>query len=126
MSVLLDKYEDLIICDLAEYYHIYNYEEFNPLYVATLVCGLGGYSRLKRKLTGYNYTEQEIIQARISDTLSLLLWSKTKDAEHGRNRPDSIVNRMLGIEETTKQDFEHDVFNSADEFIEARKKALKG
>lgn len=125
MSVLLDKYEDLIICDLAEYYHIYNYEEYNPLYIATLVRGLGGYSRIKRELTGCKYTEQEIIRAKICDSLNWLVWCKTKDAEHNRNKPESLVYKMLGLEDKPKQDFEHDVFDNKDEFIETRKKILE-
>lgn len=55
--------------------------------------------------------------------MSLLLWTKTKDAEKGRNRPESIVDKMLGNE--TKQEFEHDVFDSVEEFEKAREKALR-
>ena len=73
---------------------------------------------------GYKYTENEMIQAKISDTLSLLLWSKTKDAEYGRNKPYMILEHMVESS-NPKQDFEHDVFNSVDEFMEARKRSLE-
>ena len=125
MSFLLAHYHDAIICDLAEYYHIYNYEEFNPLYISTLVEGLGGYSRLKRELTGYKYTEQDFIQAKIADLLSLLLWSKTKDGQNNRNRPEMIVDRMINKEKEVKQDFAHDVFDSKEDFLKAREEILK-
>lgn len=122
LSVLLVKHKDLILCDLAEYYHIYNYEDFDPLYIATLVCGLGGHSRLMKELSGVKYTESEIVQAKIADTLSWIAWTKTKDAEHGRNKPQSIVESMLDIKE--EKEFSHDVFNSKEEFLRAREKAL--
>ena len=32
--------EGALICDFAETYHIYNYREFEPFYVATLANGL--------------------------------------------------------------------------------------
>lgn len=78
-----------------------------------------------RELAGVKYTESEIMQARIADILSLLLWTKTKDAEHGRNKPESLVEKMLNKDKEAKQDFKHDVFNSVEEFEEARKKALR-
>lgn len=121
---MLGKYEDLIICDLAQYYHIYDYEQFEPSYIATLVSNLEGSSRLKRELAG-KYTEQEIILARINDLLSLIWWSKTTDGEKNRNRPELLSTKMLGIEEKEKQDSTHDVFNSKEEFWSAREKALK-
>lgn len=115
----------MIICDLAEFYNIYDYEKYEPLKLATYVIGLGGSSRLMKELAGVKYTEYEIIVARIADSLNWLVWSKTKDGERGINRPQSIVERMLGETKEEKQDFEHDVFNSVEEFKKAREKALR-
>jgi len=115
----------LIVCDLAEYYNIYDYEKFSPLKLATYVLGLGGSSRIKRELAGIKYTEHEIIQARILDVLSLTMWMQTKDGEKNRNRPESIVKRMLGESENKKQEYAHDVFDSVEEFNKARQKALE-
>ena len=123
LSVLLEQHEDLIICDLAEYYHIYNYENYDPLYIATLVCGLRGSSRLIRELSGVKYTEEEIIRAKIADNLSWLVWFKTKDAEHNRNKPKMLVEMMVGTNK--EESFEHDVFDSVEEFKKAREKALR-
>lgn len=84
-----------------------------------------GSSRLKMELSGIKYTEDEIIQAKICDNLSLLVWSKTKDAEHNRNRPKMMSEIMLGIdEESNNNAFESDVFDSVEEFWKAREKAL--
>lgn len=96
--------------------------DFEPLYIATLVCGLRGYSRLKKELSGINYTEDELIQAKICDNLSILIWLQTKDAQTGRNYPHMILDEMLGKSNESK--IEQDVFDSIDEFNEARIKAL--
>lgn len=114
----------MIICDLAEYYHIYNYENYDPLYIATLVRGLGGYSRLMRELAGNKYTEQERLTAKICDNLSVLIWQNTPDGHHGRNFPHMILDDMLGIND--EKEYSHEVFDSIEEFFEARKKALYG
>lgn len=81
-----------------------------------------GSSRLKMELSGVRYTEQEIIQAKIADTLALLLWAKTEDGANNRNRPLMITDVMLGKEE--QNSFEHDVFDSPEEFLEAHRKAV--
>lgn len=83
-----------------------------------------GSSRLKMELSGIKYTEQDIIQARIADTLSLLLWTKTKDAEHGRNKPESLVEIMTGKNKEKEEEFCSDVFDSPEEFWKARERAL--
>lgn len=41
------------------------------------------------------FTYDELLKAVIVDRLNWLCWTKTKDARHGRKRPESIANRML-------------------------------
>lgn len=66
------------------------------------------------ELSGVKYSEEDIIRAKIADYLALLVWSKTKDAEHNRNKPKMLVEMMVGSEE--KESFEHDVFDSVEDF----------
>lgn len=74
------------------------------------------------ELSGIKYTEQELVQAKMADCLALLLWSKTKDAERGRNKPKLLIEEMLGNKE--EKQFEHDVFDSSEDFWKARAMAL--
>lgn len=67
-----------------------------------------------------------MLQAKMLDVLNLLFWAKTKDAEKGRNKPESVFEKMLNKENTDKKEFKHDVFDSVEEFEKAREKALRG
>lgn len=99
---LLDLSEDDIICDLAETYHIFNYREMPLLTIATLVCGLRDDSRIMLRLSENNLSIDRQINAMICDNLSYILWSKTKDAESGRNKPKSILNALKGVDDKSE------------------------
>lgn len=114
---MIDTDEAALECDLAEVYHIYNYRELTPDRVALFSIGLRENSRIKLKLSGQEYPLDTILLACAVDRLSLLLWSKTKDAESGRNKPMSFVEQLLGEKE--EKDFE--VFDSPEAFEEAMK-----
>ncbi len=43
--------EDALICDLAETYGIYNYEELPPIRAAVLACGLRANARIMAALS---------------------------------------------------------------------------
>ena len=101
-----------MICDLAETYHMFNYKEYSPGLVGTLVFGLRDTSRTKMFLIGSNISIDRIIQAKIADELSFISWTKTKDAQRGKGRPKSICQQLLGV---TKKE-EYVTFDSMDEF----------
>ena len=63
-----------------------------------------------------------ILLAMAVDTLNLLLWSKTKDAQHRRNRPESIAARLT---EKPQKAGKVDSFQSGTAFKEAWKQATR-
>lgn len=102
-----------MICDLAEYYHILNYQEYPSDLVGTLVFGLRQDSRVMMKLSGAPITHTEWLLARIADELRDQSWARSKDGEKGRNRPKHILDKLLGLEKKeqyatfeTMEDFE--------------------
>lgn len=113
--------EDALICDLAETYHLLNYRGYPLSLVGTLACGLRDNSRIKMKMSGQKLSTTEILLATCADQLSIQTWTKTKDAQHGRNKPKSLLSILMG---ETK---EHDVvaFNTPEEFEKARRKLLE-
>lgn len=111
---MISSDEDALICDLAEVYHIYDYKSLSPAQVATFSVGLRENSRIKMKLSGLKYPLETILLAHAVDRLSLLVWSKSKDAESGRNKPNSIADKLLG--NNVEQEREYVVFNSPEEF----------
>lgn len=114
--------EDALICDFAETYHILNYRSLPPTYAATLAIGLRDNARIKIKLSGTRVSAETMLQAASVDALNLLVWFKTKDAEKGRNRPASILQKLTGAE-TPKEIM---AFTTVAEFEETRKRLLNG
>lgn len=92
---MLNIGEDLLLCDLAETYHIYSFDAVPLPTLATLAVGLDDNSRIKRKIEGRSWKTSELMDALKVDYLALLFWSRTKDAEKGRNRPKLMAQSLL-------------------------------
>lgn len=103
-----------LMCDLAETYHIYNYKELPCTMVALFSCGLREESRIKKKLSGVNASREEMLLASIADSLSTLVWLKTKDGVKGINRPKSFVETLLEVKQ--EDNSEVVAFDTADDF----------
>lgn len=112
--------EDAVICDLAETYHILDYQGLPLRLVATLVCGLSDDSRIKRKVIKRRLTLSESLQAAIVDRLGQLVWFNTEDARRGRNRPASILNLLEDPPER-----KHKTFSSVESFERRRAELMR-
>lgn len=113
--------EDALICDLMETYGVLDYKALPPAKAACLAAGLRNDSRIKMKMIGARIDIKTRLLAAIFDKLNWLCWTHTKDAQHNRNRPESI----LGILTGEQQEDNTMAFNSPKEFEAARKKALE-
>lgn len=91
--------EDALICDLAEVYNIFDYKQLPAYRVAVFSLGLSDSSRIKLKLTDRTVDFETMLLAGIFDKVSMLFWSKTKDAEKNKNRPTSVVEMLSGKKE---------------------------
>lgn len=110
--------EEALICDLAESYKIYNYKSFDLNYIAILAKGLRDDSRIKMKLSGESLDDIKTMLAGILDRLTLILYSKTKDAAKGKKYPKLILDN--------KKKDEVAGFYSGKDFEREREKILKG
>lgn len=72
-------------------------------------------------MMGLNVGMDTFLIAQQLDTLNLILWTKTKDSETGRNKPQSIARNFV-IEEFNKQNA---VFDSSDEFEEMKRRIVE-
>lgn len=116
--------EDALICDLAETYQIYDYRQLPLQMVAVFSYGLRDNSRIKMSISKQSVSFESMLLAGISDRLGLLLWSKTKDAEKGRNRPKSILDSLTGNDKKQSSDILS--FDSGEEFEKMRRKLIDG
>ena len=115
--------EDALICDLAETYHIYDYRRLPVLKVAVFSLGLRQNSRIKMIMSGNRITLEESLLACAVDRLSILEWQKTKDGSICTNVPQSILEKLLGIDER-KSESDTQTFSSGEEFLKERNRLL--
>lgn len=113
--------EEALICDLAETYQIYDYRQLPLTMVAVFSCGLREDSRIKMRLRDQKVSPDTLLLASLNDNLNLLLWSKTKDGQKGLNRPNPLLDTLLGIQSREKNEL---VFNSGKDFELKRNELL--
>lgn len=112
--------EGSLTCDLAETYHIFCMRQHPASLIATLAAGLRPNSRIVMRLSGQRYDAQTLLLAGIADRLSTLIYMQTKDAKHGRNKPQSIVEMM-----TSKPKEKPTGFATAEAFERRRAQLIK-
>lgn len=122
LASALNTCEDSVVCDLAEYYNIYDYQGVPVSLLASLVFGLSEDSRTKRHMSGMKISINTFLLASAVDSLNFLCWAQTKDAEKGKNKPKSILKILLGEEDKPKS--EKQTFGSIEEFMAAWNKEV--
>lgn len=118
--------EDALVCDLAETYGIYDYRALPAPLLATLASGLREDSRIKMRMAGVKASADTILLASAVDALNTLVWFKTKDARTGRNRPESILKKLLQSGDKAGREDEVVRFDSGESFTAAWKKLTGG
>ncbi|WP_270597385.1 DUF5361 domain-containing protein [Enterococcus asini] len=114
--------EDALICDLAETYHIFDYEQLPLTTVAVFSCGLREDSRIKMRLANQMVTMDTMLSATIVDRLGTLIWFKTKDGQKGKNRPPLILESL----NFNPKEKDVTIFDSGEEFEKRRLELLGG
>lgn len=108
---------------MAETYHVLNWRELPLSTAAVLAIGLHPDSRTFRKLRGEKQTQDMLLKAAILDQLRILTWQNTRDAEKGRNRPESVLKLMT---EERKEKQRVTAFRSPEDFERRRLAIIKG
>lgn len=76
-----------------------------------------------RRLTGQKYSIEQTMLMHIFDRVNWLCWAQTKDAAHGKNKPQSIFDRIEEKRQMREQKESITAFDSAADF-EAFRKSL--
>lgn len=119
---MLHADEDSFICDMAETYGVFDWRALPLRLAATLAAGLPGSSRSMRKLAGTEYSTDTLLLASAVDNLAMLVWLNSSDGAKGHNRPQSILEALIGKGE---KQTDYMVFNSAEEFRRAYDERMK-
>lgn len=104
---------------MAETYGVFDYRALPLPLVATLAAGLREDSRVRMKHSNTIITSNSMLMIAIIDRLNWLIWSKTKDAQKGRNRPKPIMDSFFSKESQIR------TYASGKDFEDARKKMLE-
>lgn len=115
--------EDALYCDLAETYHVFNWDDFPPEILARLAAGLRENTRIRLKMEGITMPIDTLILAAGADAMRLLTWFNSESGHKNENRPASIVAALMG---EGQKDGEIAAFDSPDEFEAARRRILEG
>lgn len=91
LASIEDKYPDELRADFQQYYGL-NIDgmgaDFTCSHAAVLMLQLPTSSRVARKLNyGNEWDDATYMLAAIEYDLRVLIWQKTKDAQHNRNKP---------------------------------------
>lgn len=105
--------EDDLICDFAEFYHVFDIGALPPTTAAALSVGLPMGSRTKKRLAGMRFDFTDMLLALIVDGINILIWQNTKDGHKNRRKPKSLYKKLT--EEPEKKE-EYKIFRSPDAF----------
>lgn len=73
------------------------------------------------KLTNMKVSPEMLVLARIADNTALSVYAKTKDAQHNRNRPKSLVKALTKDEKDKPKEFKN-----GNEFLEEWERLVNG
>lgn len=107
-----------MICDLAEYYHVLDYEQLPPSTVAVLVSGLRGESRVFMKLSGLKQPINTLLLASLHDNIAISNYMLNYRFSGKRpKKPESIFEKFMEIEEepSNKKTFKGVAFETPEE-----------
>lgn len=110
--------EDALTCDFAETYHVIKWRALPVRMAAVLAFGLSEESRIKKAIAKVEITTDTMLRAIAVDCLRLMLWQNSKDGAKGVNRPESILDQLVGRNKQKEQDFI--TFDTPEEFERLR------
>ena len=122
-------HEDALICDFAQFYHIYDIDSLDVRTAAILMSGLPKESRLVKELTGNKPDQETLLMASILDTARSIEYAVFQaHSKKKLKRPQSVVKKLLGIDTEDEQKHHYDVrgFETAEEFYETWNRLVQG
>lgn len=115
--------ENALICDFAEYYHIYDYKRLPARYAGILASGLRDESRSVMSAAGHAINPDTYLLATISDELQIIMYQQRAAAGSKRNTKPKLITEML---ENAQKENEYESFDSPEDFELRREQIIKG
>lgn len=105
--------KELLLCDLAETYNIYDFKQLPLTKIADFSVGLRDNSRIKQKVNGISTDSETLLLAAIADRLGLIIAALT-----GQDPGGSITKSILGISDKKASNVK--AYDSAEDFMKER------
>lgn len=103
LAALVAGGEEALICDFAQYYHIYNWRGLPLRTAAALAAGLPSESRCRMRELGLEWPINTMLLAMLCDFVQLSLWARTKAAGDGQQPPSGVLAALLGKDTQEKE-----------------------
>lgn len=114
--------EAALICDFAEFYHIYDWEQFPLQRQAILACGLPEGSRIIRKLTKQKAPLDTVLLMAVVDSIRSLEY--TYVSAHSKKKPKKPESLLSAFGKDKTKDVQ--AYDSAEDFEQARARLIGG
>lgn len=124
LAAYIKKDENALICDFAEYYHIYDYKRLPARYAGILAHGLRAGSRCVMSVTGQTINPDSLLLATISDELQIVMYQQRAIAGSKHNPKPRLVTDQIKQDAQKNQKCES--FDSPEEFKRQREQIIKG
>lgn len=96
--------EEALMADFLEYYHVADWRAFPVRTTAALAFHLSPESRIKRKMSGREWSMETLLLAALIDRVATLTWMFSEDGAKGRNRPESVYVMLSGEKQKQQAD----------------------
>ena len=112
--------EAALICDFAEFYHIYDWEQFPLKRQAILACGLPESARIIRKLTKQKAPLDTVLLMAVVDSIREFEYSYV--SAHSKKKPKKPESLLSAFQNDKPKDVQ--AYDSAEDFEQARAKII--
>lgn len=119
LADIINDSEELMVCDLAQYYGILDYTQIKPNILAALVIGLPNDSRIMMKTAKVKLNFRDSALALIFDMLQIIAYKQGH--KKGARHPESLFKKLTTDE---KPEDEYMEFNTPEEYEEWRKEHI--
>lgn len=113
--------EAALICDFAEFYHIYDWNQFPLQRQAVLACGLPEKSRIIRKLTKQKAPLDTVLLMAVVDSIRSLEF--TYISAHSKKKPKKPESLLSALGKD-KSSNDVQAYDSVEDFEKARAKII--
>lgn len=123
LAAYIHNDENALICDYAEYYHVYDFRRLPARYAAILASGLRAESRSVMAMSSQTIRPNTQLLINLVDELQIVMYQQRAVAGSKHNPKPTLIMDKIKEQQTKKK---NEAFDTPEEFWKARERILKG